>query len=242
MDGAVHEAEKRASVTGLATLDYKRTITELVKTTNFEQDGEVRLTYNEDGFTPEQILYYLSIGRSDGDKSREGRFGVGSKSVFMNVEWLKLRSNNFNFRIVNDAGILKIRELNLTAPVFKGTEIVFKVSEEEQAKIKENLVNLCYPQGRIYKSCRILLCIYRKSSLADSVKRKTPTVFNVAVMDMGKPLAVYKVIRYQKTPDDDPTVRFLQNGKSVIEFIWHENEALYILFRLRFFLQSVTRW
>ena len=25
MDGAVHEAEKRASVTGLATLDYKRT-------------------------------------------------------------------------------------------------------------------------------------------------------------------------------------------------------------------------
>ena len=31
MDGAVHEAEKRASVTGLATLDYKRTITELVK-------------------------------------------------------------------------------------------------------------------------------------------------------------------------------------------------------------------
>ena len=27
MDGAVHEAEKRASVTGLATLDYKRTIT-----------------------------------------------------------------------------------------------------------------------------------------------------------------------------------------------------------------------
>ena len=46
---------------------------------NFEQDGEIRLTYNEDGFTLEQILYYLSIGRSDGDKSREGRFGVGSK-------------------------------------------------------------------------------------------------------------------------------------------------------------------
>ena len=48
-------------------------------------------------------------------------------------------------------------------------------------------------------------------------------------MDMGKPLAVYKVIRYQKTPDDDPTVRFLQNGKSVIEFIWHENEGFVYL-------------
>lgn len=36
MDGSVHEAEKRASVTGLATLDYKRTITELVKTTVYD--------------------------------------------------------------------------------------------------------------------------------------------------------------------------------------------------------------
>ena len=53
-------------------------------------------------------------------------------------------------------------------------------------------------------------------------------------MDMGKPLAVYKVIRYQKTPDDDPTVRFLQNGT--------KTRALYILFRLRFLPQSVTRW
>lgn len=104
---------------------------------NFEQDGEVRLTYNEDGFTLEQILYYLSIGRSDGDKSREGRFGVGSKSVFMNVEWLKLRSNNFNFRIVNDAGILKIRELNLTAPVFKGTEIVSRFPKKNRLRSRK---------------------------------------------------------------------------------------------------------
>lgn len=36
MDGAVHEAEKRASVTGLATLDYKRTNLELVKTTVYD--------------------------------------------------------------------------------------------------------------------------------------------------------------------------------------------------------------
>lgn len=197
---------------------------------NFEQDGEVRLTYNEDGFTLEQILYYLSIGRSDGDKSREGRFGVGSKSVFMNVEWLKLRSNNFNFRIVNDAGILKIRELNLTAPVFKGTEIVFKVSEEEQAKIKENLVNLTIHKGEYINLVEFCFAFIRKKQLGRFGEAENPNrTFNVAVMDMGKPLAVYKVIRYQKTPDDDPTVRFLQNGKSVIEFIWHENEGFVYL-------------
>ena len=36
MDGVTQEAEKRASIAGLATLDYKRTITELVKTTVYD--------------------------------------------------------------------------------------------------------------------------------------------------------------------------------------------------------------
>ncbi len=36
MDGVTQEAEKRASIAGLETLDYKRTITELVKTTVYD--------------------------------------------------------------------------------------------------------------------------------------------------------------------------------------------------------------
>lgn len=197
---------------------------------NFEQNGEIRITYNEDGFTLEQILYYLSIGRSDGDRSREGRFGVGSKSVFMNVEWLKLRSNNFTFRIVNDAGILKIRELNLTAPVFKGTEIIFKVSDEEQNKIKENLINLTIHKGEYINLVEFCFAFIRKKQLGRfGEEENRERSFNIAVMEMGKPLAVYKVIRYQRTPEDDPTVRFLQNGKSVIEFIWHENDGFVYL-------------
>ncbi|MBP5606384.1 MAG: hypothetical protein J6X60_12735, partial [Ruminiclostridium sp.] len=62
---------------------------------------QVSLSYNEVGFTMEQILYYLSFGRSEVDesKTREGRFGVGAKSVFLNVEWLSLKSNNFSFKI-----------------------------------------------------------------------------------------------------------------------------------------------
>ena len=207
---------------------------------NFENDGEIRLTYNEDGFTLEQILYYLSIGRSDGDKSREGRFGVGSKSVFMNVEWLKLRSNNFAFRIVNDAGILKIRELNLTAPVFKGTEIIFKVSPEEQSKIKENLVNLTIHKGEYINLVEFCFAFIRKKQLGRFGEEENPNrTFNIAVMDLGKPLTVYKVIRYQKTPEDDPTVRFLQNGKSIIEFIWHENEGF--IYLIPFAVSSARR-
>ncbi len=197
---------------------------------NFENDGEIKLTYNEDGFTLEQILYYLSIGRSDGDKMREGRFGVGSKSVFMNVEWLKLRSNNFSFRIANDGGILKIKELNLTAPVFKGTEIVFKVSPEEHAKIKENFVNLTLHKGEYINLVEFCFAFIRKKRLGRfGDTENTERTFNVAVMDVGKPLAVYKIIRFQKSPEDDPTVRFLHNGKSIIEFIWHENDGFVYL-------------
>ncbi|MDW2999432.1 hypothetical protein R8C30_16295, partial [Faecalibacterium prausnitzii] len=80
-----------------------------------------------------------------------------------------------------------------------------------------NLVEFCF-------------AFIRKKQLGRFGEAENPNrTFNVAVMDMGKPLAVYKVIRYQKTPDDDPTVRFLQNGKSVIEFIWHENEGFVYL-------------
>ena len=108
----------------------------------------------------------------------------------MNVEWLKLRSNNFNFRIVNDAGILKIRELNLTAPVFKGTEIVFKVSEEEQAKIKENLVNLTIHKGEYINLVEFCFAFIRKKQLGRFGEAENPNrTFNVAVMDMGKPVS-----------------------------------------------------
>lgn len=197
---------------------------------NFEKDGEIKLTYNEDGFTLEQILYYLSIGRSDGDKSREGRFGVGSKSVFMNVEWLKLRSNNFVFRMVNDDGILKIRDLNLTAPVFKGTEIIFKVNDEEYNRMKENLVNIAIHKGDYLNLVEFCFAFIRKKQLGRFGEEECLTrTFNIAIMEMGKPLAVYKVIRHQKSPQDDPTVRFLQNGKSIIEFIWYENEGFVYL-------------
>ena len=48
MDGVTHEAEKRASVTGLATLDYKRTITELDRSKIEEQKKAIRAGYDID--------------------------------------------------------------------------------------------------------------------------------------------------------------------------------------------------
>ncbi len=199
---------------------------------NFDVDGQIHLTYNEEGFTLEQILYYLSIGRSEKDKNREGRFGVGSKSVFMNVEWFKLRSNNFIVRLVNDNGTIKILDLELTAPVFKGTEIVFKVSDEVHKKIKDDLVNVANCKGEYINLVEFCFAFIRKKQLGRFDEQSEESInrtFNVAVMDQGKPLAVYKIIRHQKSPEDDPTIRFLQNGKSIIEFIWYENDGFVYL-------------
>ena len=79
----------------------------------FLDEGQVKLTYNETGFSLEQVFYYLSVGRNEGISEREGRFGLGAKSVFANVDWFKMRSNNYSLRVVNDEGTLKVRELDL---------------------------------------------------------------------------------------------------------------------------------
>ena len=36
----------------------------------FLDEGQVKLTYNETGFSLEQVFYYLSVGRNDGKKAR----------------------------------------------------------------------------------------------------------------------------------------------------------------------------
>lgn len=192
----------------------------------FLDDGQIKLTYNEVGFTLEQIFYYLSIGRNDGDRRREGRFGLGSKSVFLNVEWFKLRSNNFNFEVINDNGTIKIINLDLTAQSYKGTEIIFKVSNEDQKRIRQNLLTISSAKGDYINMAEFAFAFLKKRYLNKDDKEETlDRTFNIAVMTNGKPDVVYRVIRYQKNDNDIPRIRFIENGKSVLEFIWHENNG-----------------
>ena len=125
---------------------------------------QVSLSYNEVGFTMEQILYYLSFGRGERDSSgtREGRFGVGAKSVFLNVEWLSLKSNNFSFKIKNDNGNLKIMELDLFGSQFKGTEIVFTVRGDEFNAIMDNYLTLTDKRGDYMNLMELCFAFNRK--------------------------------------------------------------------------------
>lgn len=198
---------------------------------DFLDDNTISLSYNEVGFSMEDILFYLSFGRNSGDSSREGRFGVGAKSVFMNVEWLSLRSNNFSFKIEKQGENLEILELNLLGVQFKGTRVMFKVNKTEYDRIKNDFEELTERRGDYINLIELCFGFNRKKVLDNrqtSLENDNRTV-NIAVMNNGKPSTLYKIQRYQKTPEDAPVIRFLQNNKSIIDFLFYENEGFVYL-------------
>lgn len=192
----------------------------------FLDEGQVKLTYNETGFRLEQVFYYLSVGRNDGDKKREGRFGLGAKSVFANVDWFKMRSNNYSLRVVNDDGTLKVRELELNGQQFNHTEIVFALPENEQAALHENLVTLTSKKGVYINMVDLCFAFIRKKNLtaADDEECLERTI-NLAVINYGKPEVVYNIRQHRKDENDIPKVRFSENGKSVADFIHAERDG-----------------
>lgn len=196
----------------------------------FLDEGQVKLTYNEMGFNLEQVFYYLSVGRNEGDKKREGRFGLGAKSVFANVDWFKMRSNEYSLRVVNDDGTLKVRELELNGEPFAHTEVIFALPLDEQKTLHENLTSLTSKKGSYINMVDLCFAFLKKKHLksADSEECAERT-FNVAVINYGKPEVVYKIQRIQKDTNDIPKVRFSENGKSVADFISAEYDGFVYL-------------
>lgn len=197
----------------------------------FLDEGQVKLTYNETGFRLEQVFYYLSVGRSESGRDREGRFGLGAKSVFANVDWFKMRSNNYYLRVVNDGGTLKVRDLELTAQKFKHTEIVFALDEEDQKKLHDNLVTMTSEKGDYINMIDLCFAFIKKKHLKSSDENEAPNrTFNIAVISFGKPEMVYKIQQYRRDENDIPKIRFSENGKSVADFIhMEENGFVYLI-------------
>ncbi|MCL1831860.1 MAG: hypothetical protein FWG45_02980 [Oscillospiraceae bacterium] len=201
---------------------------------NFKDNNEISLSYNEIGFTMEQFLYYLAFGRNKIDKYKEGRFGVGAKSVFMNVQQLTMRSNNFGFKIVNNCGkgeSLTITELDLLRDLVKGTEINVKVSDEQYARIKDNFMTMVDKKGDFINLVELCFAFNRKKvmNVQKEDKEEPNRTFNIAVMDKGKIATLYK-IAYAAKPDgakadSNRIIRLYQNNKSVVDFICHEQDG-----------------
>jgi len=199
---------------------------------NFKDNHTISISYNEVGFILEQFMFYLSFGRNTKNAaSSEGRFGVGAKSVFMNVEWLSMRSNNFSFCITNNQGNLKITDINLRRPIFKGTEMVIKVDAEQHRRIKENFVNLTVRKSDYINLVELCFAYNRKKILnnAASQEENPNRTFNIAVMHNGKLIDFYKIFNHLNKAVNVNVLRFTQGGKSVVDFICYEKEGFVCL-------------
>ncbi|MCL2108989.1 MAG: hypothetical protein FWH20_06565 [Oscillospiraceae bacterium] len=200
---------------------------------NFKDNHTISISYNEVGFILEQFMFYLSFGRNTGGSElREGRFGVGAKSVFMNVEWLTMRSNNFSFCIANNDGMLKITDINLRRPIFKGTEMVIKVDPEQHRRIKENFMSITRMKGDYINLVELCFAFNRKKVLRPRVSPdliNDKRTFNIVVMNNGKLIDFYKIYNHHNKAVDVNVIRFTQGGKSVADFIRYEDDGFVYL-------------
>jgi hypothetical protein len=198
---------------------------------HFKDDNVISISYNETGFSLEQFLSYLSIGHSTGDASREGRFGVGAKSVFLNSRSLFLRSNNFSFHIENNRGALNITELSVTKPLFRGTEILITVDKAIYDGIRENLLTLTEKKGAFINLVELCFAFNRKKVMDSRVvdKEEPSRVFNIAVLTGGKMDAVYTIAHHRHEQAKLNAIRFSMNKRSVVDFVCHEHEGVIFL-------------
>ncbi len=198
---------------------------------DFQQEDIVTISYNEVGFSMEDILYYLSFGMNNGDDAREGRFGIGAKSVFLNVRSLALRSNTFSFKVNNDDGVLRIEDLNFNNKAFNGTKISLHLDNSEYQRIYENFTTLTEKKGDYINMVELCFAFNRKHLMKDAMSlddSNTNTV-NVAVAVQSKVTDVYRVALHRKDENDIPKIRFYHNNKSLLDFLHYENEGFVYL-------------
>lgn len=198
---------------------------------DFQEEDMITISYNETGFTMEDILYYFSFGIGSTDTSREGRFGIGAKSVFMNVENISVISNNFKFKIENRDGKINIASFDVGGPMFRGTKITLKLSGEEYQRIKDNFLTLTEKKGDYINLVELCFAFNRKKVMnkEKSSEECLERTLNVAVSQNGKVGDIYRICLNSKNKGERPRIRFYHNNKSLVDFLHYENEGFVYL-------------
>ena len=207
------------------------TSTDIKVVVDFQDDDVIIISYNEVGFSMEDILYYFGFGIGSTDETREGRFGIGAKSVFLNVEYIAVRSNNFGFKLKNENGNITIASFELGGKQFRGTKITLKLSHNEYLRIKDNFLTLTEKKGDYINIVELCFAFNRKKVMdrdKNNVEAPERTI-NVAVSQQGQVTDVYKIALNRKTEEEIPKIRFYHNNKSLVDFLCYENEGFVYL-------------
>lgn len=198
---------------------------------DFQENDILTISYNEVGFSIEDILYYLGFGMNNGDETREGRFGIGAKSVFLNVLSLSIRSNTFKFKIGNNDGKLNVESISLNTAPFNGTRVILELEHGEYERILDNFLTITEKKGDYLNMVELCFAFNRKHLMFNAVSlddSATKTV-NLAIAKNGKVSDVYRIALHCKDENDIPKIRFYHNNKSLVDFLHYENEGFVYL-------------
>ena len=207
------------------TFGCRYTTNDIKVVVDFQDDDVIIISYNEVGFSMEDILYYFGFGIGSTDDTREGRFGIGAKSVFLNVEYIAVRSNNFGFKLKNENGNITIASFELGGKQFRGTKITLKLSHNEYLRIKDNFLTLTEKKGDYINIVELCFAFNRKKVMdREKNNEEAPErTINVAVSQQGQVTDVYKIALNRKTEEEIPKIRFYHNNKSLVDFLCYEN-------------------
>ncbi|MDR0820986.1 MAG: hypothetical protein LBN40_00775 [Oscillospiraceae bacterium] len=227
IESVVRELFQNAFDCQYAESDYKLAVT-------FKDNGYISFAYNERGFSLEQFIYYMSFGRNVSDNpNREGHFGVGAKSVFMNVQELTMRSNIFRFNIKNRDGMLEVTDISVDRPLFLGTEVTFQVPPEVYARIHDNFLTMDSKKGDFLNMPEVVFAFLKKKipddkAQTEEIKGRT---LNIAIVTGEELNMVYTVANHVE--DDHTFIRFFKNREPVADFISHEKDGMSVIFPYR---------
>lgn len=104
--------------------------------------GEIILTYNEKGFTPQNVFAITGIAENSknisADKVEIGEKGIGFKSVFGMADKVRIESGLFSFEIFRDNFTVPIPVYDNYKPV-KGTRLTLQMPEKTVAELFNSL-------------------------------------------------------------------------------------------------------
>lgn len=113
-------------------------------------NSKVTVSYNEFGFTKQNVRAITAIGEStkklllDGKDNSIGEKGVGFKSVFGVAKSVEIHSNGFDFVLNDETPTVPDKCDALEGGPEKGTTLVFQMkSDISQALEEDNIIRLC---------------------------------------------------------------------------------------------------
>lgn len=113
-----------------------------------KQDNILRVSYNEDGFTKDNVRALTAIGESTkkllftGQRDSIGEKGVGFKSVFGVAKSVEIHSNGFDFKLTDN--LPTVPEKCETLSENSGTTMIFHMSKDISSFFSgERILQLC---------------------------------------------------------------------------------------------------